>query len=87
MPSSTIRDWLYGYNNGNEQTSMTLNAGTSETRTYDAWGRLAARARGGYAAEYGYRYGSRLHEATSNFPSEEDVTCGMKCASSWRTTA
>jgi RHS repeat-associated protein len=51
-----------------------LQRGETTTLAYDAWGRLAARAQGGYAAEYGYRYGSRLHEATSNFPSEEDVT-------------
>jgi RHS repeat-associated protein len=49
--------------------------GATTKFAYDDWGRLAARAQGGYyAAEYGYRYGSRLHEATSNFPGEEDVT-------------
>jgi RHS repeat-associated protein len=49
--------------------------GATTKFAYDAWGRLAARAQGGYyAAEYGYRNGSRLHEATSNFPGEEDVT-------------
>ncbi len=34
------------YNDANEQTGMTLNGGTAETRTYDGWGRLASRARG-----------------------------------------
>jgi hypothetical protein len=51
-----------------------LQRGATSRFAYDTWGRLATRAQGGYAAEYGYRYGSRLHEATSNFPSEEDVT-------------
>ncbi len=34
------------YNDANEQTGMTLNGGTAETRTYDGWGRLASRAQG-----------------------------------------
>ena len=38
--SGTTDTWTYAYNNGNEQTSMTLNRGTPETRTYDDWGHL-----------------------------------------------
>jgi len=66
--------WEYDYNTANEQIAMTLNAGTPETRTYDPWGRLATRAQGAYSAAYGYRYGSRLYQATSNFPGESNVT-------------
>jgi len=62
------------YNDANEQTGMTLNGGTAETRTYDGWGRLASRAQGSYAASYGYRYGGRLHTFTSNFPGEAGAT-------------
>ena len=36
------------YNHANEQTGMTLNGGTAETRTYDGWGRLASRAQGSF---------------------------------------
>mgnify|MGYP000960440779 FL=1 len=55
-PSNTTDMWVYAYNNANEQTGMTLNGGTPETRTYNAWGRLATRAQGSYAASYAYRY-------------------------------
>jgi len=66
--------WAYTYNAGNEQLSMVLNGGTPETRTYDNWGRLATRAQGSYSASYAYRYGSKLYQATSNFPNESNVT-------------
>ena len=66
--------WNYTYNAGNEQLSMTLNGGTPETRTYDNWGRLATRAQGSYSASYAYRYGSKLYQATSNFPGESNVS-------------
>ena len=36
----TTDAWTYTYNNGNEQTSMTLNSGTPKTRTYNVWGHL-----------------------------------------------
>ena len=64
----------YGYNDGNEQTSMTLNNGTPETRTYDAWGRLATRTQGSSSATYGYRYGGKLHSAATNFAGETGET-------------
>jgi len=73
-PSNTTDMWVYAYNNANEQTGMTLNGGTPETRTYNAWGRLATRAQGSYAASYAYRYGGRLYSQTSNFPGEGNVT-------------
>ena len=72
--SATTDTWVFAYNDANEQTGMTLNGGTAETRTYDGWGRLASRAQGSYAASYGYRYGGRLHAFTSNFPGEAGAT-------------
>jgi RHS repeat-associated protein len=70
--------WTYAYNNGNEQTSMTLNNGTPETRTYDDWGRLSGRAQGTYSATYGYRYGGKTYSVASNFPNEANVTMNYR---------
>ena len=68
--TQTTDTWDYVYNAANQQTSMTLNSGTAETRTYDDWGRLTARAQGAYSAAYTYRYGDRLRQVTSSFPGE-----------------
>jgi len=61
---------VIGNTAANQQTSMTLNSGTAETRTYDDWGRMTARAQGSYSAAYSYRYGDRLRQVTSSFPGE-----------------
>ncbi len=74
VSSATSDTWVHAYNDANEQTSTTLNGGTPETRTYDSWGRLATRAQGTYSATYGYRYGGRLYNFTSNFPGEAAAT-------------
>ena len=68
--TQTTDTWDFVYNAANQQTSMTLNSGTAETRTYDDWGRLTARAQGSYSAAYTYRYGDRLRQVTSSFPGE-----------------
>ncbi len=39
-----------------------------------SWGRLATRTQGTYSATYGYRYGGRLYNFTSNFPGEAAAT-------------
>ena len=70
VSTQTYDIWDYVYNAANQQTSMTLNSGTAETRTYDDWGRLTARAQGAYSAAYTYRYGDRLRQVTSSFPGE-----------------
>ena len=59
----------YGHNNANELTSMTQ-GGVTTNFSYDAWGRQTQKTRSGSTATYGYRYGQRLHEVTSNFPGE-----------------
>jgi RHS repeat-associated protein len=66
--------WVYGYDNANEQTSVTLNGGTPETRTYDAWGRMATRTQGALSGTYGYRYGGRLYSYAGNFGGEAPET-------------
>jgi len=68
--TQTFDTWDFAYNAANQQTSMTLNSGTAETRTYDDWGRMTARAQGSYSAAYSYRYGDRLRQVTSSFPGE-----------------
>jgi RHS repeat-associated protein len=68
--TQTLDTWDFLYNAANQQTSMTLNSGTAETRTYDDWGRMTARAQGSYSAAYSYRYGDRLRQVTSSFPGE-----------------
>ena len=62
----------YEYNAGNEQISMTRTGATPETRTYDAWGRLATRTQDSHTATYEYRYGDRLYQVLSDFPGESD---------------
>jgi hypothetical protein len=76
--SGTTDTWTYAYNNGNEQTSMTLNSGTPETRTYDDWGRLSGRAQGSYSATYGYRYGGRTYSVATTFPGEANATLNYR---------
>ncbi|MBW7865661.1 MAG: hypothetical protein H3C30_14770 [Candidatus Hydrogenedentes bacterium] len=64
-------DVLFGKQPGRHPPPL---RGTPETRTYDSWGRLATRAQGTYSATYGYRYGGRLYNFTSNFPGEAAAT-------------
>jgi len=66
--------WVYAYDNANEQTSVTQNGGTPETRTYDAWGRMATRTQGALSGTFGYRYGGKLYSYTGNFGSEVPET-------------
>ncbi|GMV95135.1 MAG: hypothetical protein AMXMBFR82_49130 [Candidatus Hydrogenedentota bacterium] len=63
----------FAVNNANELTSMTDYNG-STTFGFDAWGRMTSKARGSYAATYGYRYGDMLCSVASDFPGEGDVT-------------
>jgi RHS repeat-associated protein len=63
----------FTYNDANEQITHAKN-GVTTTMTYDDWGRLAARGDGTHDATYGYRYGSMLHNVTSDFPGEGNVT-------------
>ncbi|GMV95138.1 MAG: hypothetical protein AMXMBFR82_49160 [Candidatus Hydrogenedentota bacterium] len=63
----------FAVNNANELTSMTDYNG-STTFGFDAWGRMTGKARGSYAATYGYRYGQMLRSVTSDFPGEGNVT-------------
>ncbi|GMV95134.1 MAG: hypothetical protein AMXMBFR82_49120 [Candidatus Hydrogenedentota bacterium] len=63
----------FAVNNANELTSMTDYNG-STTFGFDAWGRMTSKARGSYAATYGYRYGQMLRSLTSDFPGEGNVT-------------
>ena len=63
------------YNYANELTQVANSAqGTEMTFTYDAWGRTATKAMGGKSAQYGYRYGSKLYELSSDFFDEDNVT-------------
>ncbi len=66
--------WVYGYDNANQQTSVTLNGGTPETRSYDDWGRMATRTQGASSATFGYRYGGRLYSYATNFGGETPET-------------
>jgi len=66
--------WVYGYDNANEQTSVTMNGGTPETRTYDAWGRMATRTQGTSSATYSYRYGGRQYSYATNFSGDSPET-------------
>ncbi|GMV90601.1 MAG: hypothetical protein AMXMBFR82_03790 [Candidatus Hydrogenedentota bacterium] len=63
----------FAVNNANELTSMTDYNG-STTFGFDAWGRMTSKARGSYAAAYGYKYGQMLCSVASNWPGEGGVT-------------
>jgi len=71
---SSYNSWVYAYDDANEQTSVTLNGGTPETRTYDAWGRMATRTQGTSSATFGYRYGGKLYSYATNFGGETAET-------------
>ena len=66
--------WAYTYDNANQQLSVSMNGGTAETRTYDAWGRMATRAQGTSSATFGYRYGGKLYSYATNFAGEAAET-------------
>jgi len=61
------------YAAGNELSTLTDPNG-AQTYTFDAWGRMISKTRGGSAATYAYSYGSMLTAVTSNFPGEGAVT-------------
>ena len=81
--------WTYGYDDANEQTSVTPYGGTAETRTFDAWGRMATRTQGTSTATYGYRYGGRLCSYATNFAGERGETMEYRGDGRlhWRATA
>ena len=66
--------WAYTYDNANQQLSVSMNGGTAETRTYDAWGRMATRTQGTSSATFGYRYGGKLYSYATNFAGEAAET-------------
>jgi RHS repeat-associated protein len=62
----------FTYNDANEQIIHAKN-GVTTTMTYDDWGRLEERDDGTHTATYAYRYGTKLHSVTSDFPGEGSV--------------
>ena len=66
--------WACTYDNANQQLSVSMNGGTAETRTYDAWGRMATRTQGTSSATFGYRYGGKLYGYATNFAGEAAET-------------
>ena len=69
--------WAMTNNDANELTQIANSAqGSTITYTYDAMGRTTEKALGGKAAEYAWRYDSKLHTVTSDFPDEGNVSYG-----------
>lgn len=61
------------YTNANEISTLTDPNGT-QTFGFDDWGRMTSKSRGSFSATYGYAYGDKLIDVTSNFPGEGGVS-------------